>query len=379
MKDHLPQPFAEKIVNPSNFTMSSIYTMNDLEYTSDDSRKRIEMESNIMKWNEIVGVIWLDKQKKACFLVFPNSQRTCITLKISPRPKEKFIVIFKTINSVEPFSLHSYYRPLPCPTVKDEIAYPIKMVICANKYNELPEMCKTRPYIGIYGNEKIFEVQEMTTAVKALGGIHDRGFESNNIDYVLVHLDKINQINYLPRLIELKHVKCKFLQFGWDSMFPDTKFKEIFPQGGIVTVTPKVLYYREMNYLDRIWAVKNLQKITHNAVWNIHIHPNMVKCLENIAKQKRCKRAVESSIHLKSLYNLGRFDYFDGNEFSISQDDVSVHSLYNIMLRMHKIYARYFRHFVIVQDESEVNESNIQIPGVERMTFSEFRSIFGSH
>ncbi|CAG8515031.1 30159_t:CDS:2, partial [Gigaspora margarita] len=190
----------------------------------------------------------------SCFLVFPNSQRTCITLKISPHPKEKFIIIPKTINNVKPFSLHSYYRPLPCQTVKDEIAYLIKMVICANKYNELPEMCKTQPYIGIYGNKKIFEVQEMTTAVKALGGIHDKRFESNNIDYVL------------------------------------------------------------------------------------------------------------SSIHLKSLYNLGRFDYFDGNEFPISQDDVSVHSLYNIMLRMHKIYTRYFRHFVIVQDESEVNESNIQIP-----------------
>ncbi|CAG8632148.1 2592_t:CDS:2, partial [Dentiscutata heterogama] len=228
---------------------------------------------------------------------------------------------------------------------------------------ELAEMCKTRPHIGIYGNEKIIEVQEMITAVKALGGIHDRGFESNNIHYVLVHVDKINQINYIPRLIELKHMKCKFLQFGWDSMSPDPKFKEIFPQGGIVTITPKVLYYREMNYLDRIWAVKNLQKIANNAIWNIHIHPNMVKYLENIASQERCKRAVESSIHLKSLYNLGRFDYFDGNEFSISQDDVSVHSLYNVMLRLHKIYAGYFRHFVIVQDESEMNESNIQIPG----------------
>ncbi|CAG8792984.1 4733_t:CDS:2, partial [Cetraspora pellucida] len=118
-------------------------------------------------------------------------------------------------------------------------------------------MCKTQPYIGIYGNEKIIEVQEMIATVKALGGIHDKEFE-NKIDYVLVHVDKMNQINYIPHLIELKRTKCKFFQFGWDSMSPDPKFNEIFPQGGIVTVTPKVLYYREMNYLDRIWAVKNL-------------------------------------------------------------------------------------------------------------------------
>ncbi|CAG8788032.1 7129_t:CDS:1, partial [Racocetra fulgida] len=40
-------------------------------------------------------------------------------------------------------------------------------------------MCKTRPYVGIYGNEKTIEVQEMITAVKALGGIHDKEFENN--------------------------------------------------------------------------------------------------------------------------------------------------------------------------------------------------------
>ncbi|CAG8807869.1 11119_t:CDS:2, partial [Racocetra fulgida] len=67
-------------------------------------------------------------------------------------------------------------------------------------------------------------------------------------------------------------------------------------------------------------------------------------------------------IHLKSLYNLGRFDYFDDNESLVSEENISVHSLYNAMLRLHKIYAGYFRHFVIVQDESEVDESNIQIP-----------------
>ncbi|CAG8744007.1 17544_t:CDS:2, partial [Racocetra persica] len=364
MKDQLPQPFAEKIIDTSNLATHLIYTMNDLESASDASRKR-------------VGVIWLDKPKKICFLVFPNSQRTCITLKISPRPKEKFIVILKTIRGDEPFSIQSCYRPLPSPTVKDEIAYPIKMVVCANKYNELPEMCKIRPYVGIYGNEKIIEVQEMVAAVKALGGIQDKEFE-NNMSYVLIHVDKINQINYIPRLVELKRTKCKFLQFGWDSMSPDSKLKEIFPQGGIVTVTPKVLYYREVNYLDRIWAIKNLQKIANNAIWSIHIHPNMVKCLESIANQERCKRAVESSIHLKSLYNLGRFDYFDDNEILESEKNISAHSLYNAMLRLHKIYAGYFRHFVIVQDESEIDEPNIQIPGVERMTFSEFRSIFGS-
>ncbi|CAG8742818.1 5493_t:CDS:2, partial [Dentiscutata heterogama] len=37
MKDQLPQPFAEKIVDHSNFTKHSIYTMNDLESASDVS------------------------------------------------------------------------------------------------------------------------------------------------------------------------------------------------------------------------------------------------------------------------------------------------------------------------------------------------------
>ncbi|CAG8790502.1 15991_t:CDS:2, partial [Racocetra persica] len=245
MRNVLPQPYAERLVDPKDSIKYPIFLMDFIDDGNDNTRKTIETDLFGMKWNEIVGVIWLNDASNLCWLVFPNSQRTSTQLRIVPRPVEKFIIIPKTIYIDEntPFGYLDSLKQSDSQTVAitqdpiiqerltDDLYYATQVSILSNSYYALPELCRNNPRFGVFGPRENFEVREVIEAVKFFGGAHDQDFESPDLSLILIHVNYLDRVNSIPRLIDLKYKQdCKFHIFGCDLYSPDpVNLVECFP------------------------------------------------------------------------------------------------------------------------------------------------------
>ncbi|CAG8439549.1 3368_t:CDS:2, partial [Acaulospora colombiana] len=162
MINMLPQAYAERLVDandPENYPM---FTMNAVEHNS-TSKKNVEEENTLMKWNEIVGVIWLNKVEKLCWL------RVCI----------------------DDISNSRYTQPSDQDLLSDfrflsnETYHAVRLAILSNNYGALPDVCRNASNFAVFGPKDNFEVKEMIDACKGLKVNYDPSFSSDSIDLVL--------------------------------------------------------------------------------------------------------------------------------------------------------------------------------------------------
>ncbi|CAG8582180.1 11913_t:CDS:10 [Diversispora eburnea] len=387
LKFMLPQAYAEKLVDADDPFKYPMFSMNALEGHL-MSKKNIEDENTLMKWNEITGVIWLDNKGEMCWLVFPNSQRTCTTLAISPRPQEKFIIItkrfslkdqtFQTLTQLPPVDQLQSPMGSRYFNFNNKISYTTQLVIQSNDYYALPQICKNYSNFAIFGPKENFEVKEMIDACKDLGGNYVQEFLGDDIklydiNLVLIHVQFLNQINYIPRLIELKRKSyCKFHLFGWDLSSPNPiNLEEYFPNGCIVTITPKLLLS---------WGGD--QHTIKGGEWYIKIHPLLRNYLEHTFNKYQNQDADEALSYLEDHFRKKSFTFFDNEELNFLQGSVCdespfINKLHYMMTRYHNLHTKDLRHVIVIQDESEVDILCLPIQGVERMTLPEFQTIFG--
>ncbi|CAG8475862.1 16013_t:CDS:10 [Acaulospora morrowiae] len=388
MENMLPQAYAEKLVVANDPEKYPMFTMNAVE-NNPTSKKNVEEENTLMKWNEIVGVIWLDKAEKLCWLVFPNSQRTCVTLAISPRPSEKFIIIPRRIcvDDISDSSLINLSETDPLSDsrlLSNESYHMVQLVILSNNYTALPDICSNASNFAVFGPKDNFEVEEMVDACKGLNVNYDHDFSGDNIDLVLIHIQYFNQINYIPRLIELKHNPgCKFRLFGWNIVSADpVNLVECFPNGCVVTITPKLLLSWARDVIQRIRNITNQQRTENGGEWYIKVHPLLKSYLEYTFNKDQSREAEEALHYLNKHFQLGNFSYFNEEELyllqgSLENDSPFINKLHYMMTRYHNLNVRNLRHVIVIQDESEVGIFCLPIEGVERMTLPEFQSKFG--
>lgn len=144
-----------------------------------------------------------------CWFVFSNSQRTCTTLAISPRPQEKFIIIakrfssndqaFQTLTQLPPVDQCQSFIGLKC--FGNEISYATQLVIQSNDYYALPQICKNYSNFAIFGPKDNFEVKEMIEACRDLGGNYVRDFIGDDVKSVDINLVLVSYSISLNRMI----------------------------------------------------------------------------------------------------------------------------------------------------------------------------------
>ncbi|CAG8670333.1 17311_t:CDS:10 [Dentiscutata erythropus] len=377
MRNMLPQPYAERLVDPKDSIKYPMFLMDFIDDGNDNTRKAIEADLLGMKWNEIVGIIWLNDSSNLCWLVFPNSQRTSTQLRIVPRPIEKFIIIPKTIyidentpfgyiesiKQSDPQTVAITQNPIIQDRLTDDLYYATQVSILSNNYYALPELCRNNPYFGVFGSKEKFEVREIIEAI---------------------HVNYLNQINFIPRLIELKHKQdCKFHIFGCDLYSPDpVNLVECFSSGGIVTVTPQVfLSGRYNDIIQRVMDVCNKQLIEKNWKWTIKLYSEIGTMLDAMCTEQEYK-AYFTYTRFKNHMECQHFELFNDEEVKCieklqKQDPPMVKILYYIMTRIHNSHLTEFRHVILIQDDTEVELGVADVPGVERMLLTDFESIFG--
>ncbi|CAG8578152.1 2641_t:CDS:10 [Diversispora eburnea] len=282
MRNFIPQSYAESMIKNNNPVEYPMFTMGVTSVTK--SFIKSKEPKNNSESNGSIGTIWINEKEKLCWLVFPNYHRTSVILRLYPDPEETFILVTK----------------------------------------KLPENCKNdasdflkiqKPIVDINQN---FEVQKLIQCFINLGGIYDKNLKRKDISYYMIHVEKLNQICFIPHQIELKHTSCKFYIFGWNLEGSNPiDFYEIWSQegGGLVTTTPKVYL---TDKIDKICGIKN---------W----------------------------------------------------ENINVEVLYKTMVNMQSIHCKNYRHFILVIDESEKYEEmkfNC-VCGVEKLTFDIFEAKYG--
>ncbi|RIB28531.1 hypothetical protein C2G38_2028438 [Gigaspora rosea] len=400
MRNMIPQPYAERLVDPKDSAKYPIFLMDFVDDGNDNARKSIETDLLGMKWNEIVGVIWLNDGSNLCWLVFPNSQRTSTQLRIVPRPIEKFIIIPKTIyidenmpfgyvesiKQSDPQTVAITQNPIIQDRLSDDLYYATQVSILSNNYYALPELCRNNPCFGVFGSKEKFEVREIIEAVKFFGGLHDPEFKRPDLNLILIHVNYLNQVNFIPRLIDLKHKPdCKFHIFGCDLYSPDpVNLVECFPSGVIVTITPQV--FLSGRYSDIIQRVMDVCTKQFNLKWTIKLYSGIgtmldAMCNENYEYTQNTYFTYASQ-RFKTHLECKRFELFSDEEIKCieklqKQEPPMVKILYYIMTRIHNLNLTAFRHVILIQDDTEVELGVVDVPGVERMLLTDFESIFG--
>ncbi|RHZ88207.1 hypothetical protein Glove_25g24 [Diversispora epigaea] len=381
MRNFIPQGYAESMIKNNNPVEYPMFTMNVMSVTKGFIKNKVP--KNDSESNGSIGTIWINEKEKLCWLVFPNYHRTSIILRLYPNPTETFILVTKKLpencnNDASDFL--KIQKPIvDINRIGIEFTAALKMMIKKhsltsthtttqinnNNNNNNNEIC-----FRTFGHEKNFEVQKLIQCFINLGGIYDKNLERKDISYYMIHVEKLNQICFIPHQIELKHTSCKFYIFGWNLEGSNPiDFYEIWSQegGGLVTTTPKVYL---TNKIDKICGIKNWQRATNKVNLNITLHPNILKQNPDIKEIK----------YLQELYRKRKLNLFEKTDLINPKENVNVEVLYKTMVNMQSIHCKDYRHFILVIDESEKYERmkfNC-VCGVEKLTFDIFETKYGT-
>ncbi|RIB25418.1 hypothetical protein C2G38_2138776 [Gigaspora rosea] len=366
------------------------------------SKYNMRKEYMFMKENNIVGVIWLNKDKQRCLLAFAISNEICRFLQLRHKPNVPLILLEKTLLSQPSSSETSKYQKLfPRQMLDNNLDLQIcEIYLNYMEYFRLLEICKNPgvkillfvpdpKQVTVEGGQVIMkenlEVVEMEHALNCLGAVCVNTY-SDDIQYVLIHYLFEKQIYWIPNLIKLKRLpNCKFVGFGTNPN--NIKFwnlDEFFKQGGFVTATAP-LFVKGENVVFRILTVMNHQKqLYKDASWEFLLSKNVLDALD------RCCRLRSINSHnarlayysLIAKINMKKIRYFNPDEIfkynnSTDSPPSFLLSLHRIMMRVHSQQWKKYRHFIVLYDESEDLSQDLPIEGVELMTLREFEKDFG--
>ncbi|KAF0441108.1 hypothetical protein F8M41_003954 [Gigaspora margarita] len=342
------------------------------------SKYNMRKEYMFMKENNIVGVIWLNKDKQRCLLAFAISNDICRFLQLRHKPNVPLILLEKTLLSQPTSSEISKYQKLfPRQMMDNNLDLQIcEIYLNYMEYFRLLEICKNPgvkillfvpdpKQVTVEGGQVIMkenlEVVEMEHALNCLGAVCVNTY-SDDIQYVLIHYLFEKQIYWIPNLIKLKRL----------------------PNCGFVTATAP-LFVKGENVVFRILTVMNHQKqLYKDASWEFLLSKNVLDALD------RCCRLRSINSHnarlayysLIAKINMKKIRYFNPDEIfkynnSTDSPPSFLLSLHRTMMRVHSQQWKKYRHFIVLYDESEDLSQNLPIEGVELMTLREFEKDFG--
>ncbi|PKC72920.1 hypothetical protein RhiirA1_451803 [Rhizophagus irregularis] len=247
-------------------------------------------------------------------------------------------------------------------------------------YNDIiTKLCKKKPNFTVYARPKLGETDSIITVMKVLGANYFPNYDCDKMDLVLVHVLMLDQINFMPNLIKLKHQEqCKFLVYGWDFKQQEPiKFEEYFVSGGILSVTTRVLL-EEKNGLQRIFEVIEYQK-ENGVEWKILMDPEIKYCNYNLSALIDYDLKSNNSFD-ESGINFHYFDLFLWRKLK-KQNDNNISRIYYALLFSYsfEVEANIIkspRHCILIAHNKEMPFCP-KIPGVEVITLENFEETFG--
>ncbi|RIB01574.1 hypothetical protein C2G38_2127334 [Gigaspora rosea] len=249
-----------------------------------------------------------------------------------------------------------------------------EVMIQAESYDDvLPQICANNPKFTIYGNPQHSNHKAIIFCMKALGGKYFSidAIGDEILDLVLVEIFWLNQLNFMPNLIRLRHMKrCQFLVYGYDiKRLRAIKFESYFISGGYLAVSTKVIT-TESQSMERIFGTTQINR----GKWSILLNPKMKTHIDKLMdKDYGAFNAKIKSEEIK---------FFEEDLWEKSQqrhDNNEVGTLYWSLLIFYRTLAingNPPRHCVLIIHEDEMQLSHSQIPGVEVLTLKEFEKKF---
>ncbi|CAG8622674.1 8832_t:CDS:10, partial [Ambispora leptoticha] len=377
----LPLHYVEllfKETTPDMFQLS-MFTMEAPE-DNKKSMKMLEIESAMLKWNEMIGLIYLDKEETKCWMVVHTSKRTTEFFRLGERPQCPFFIISKIITVPK--------LPLVTPKDTDKAFFMSQnlhdpdmytagvLSIASEKGDEFRAICANRPKFMVFGPVDLAEVQEITSALKAFGGIECTNQPNEDITVIFVHLSMRKQIFFIDNFNAAKRKNsCRFYQFGWSLESGLYVLEEILKSG------KEVLRTKPNSTAHANEVVSQRKFVNPNENWKLVLVPQMhneLAAFENEWKLSYPNNPIRTPY--QRIYDLlikQKIRYLDDRELGPYGAACDFKTLYKTMLRMHTLYAQDHRHFVIVADTSEIElMQKCPIQGVEVLTDEDFIAQF---
>ncbi|CAG8561266.1 10163_t:CDS:10 [Ambispora gerdemannii] len=387
----LPLHYVEllfKETTPDMFQLS-MFTMEAPE-DNKKSMKMLEIESAMLKWNEMIGLIYLDKEETKCWMVIHTSTRTTEFFRLGERPPCPFFIISKTI------SIPKLPRVTPKDTdreffmsqnLHDPDMYMAGVLsIASEKGDEFRTICANKPKFMVFGPDDLAEIQEITSALKAFGGIECADQSNEDITVVFVHLSMRKQIFFIDNFNAIKRKNsCRFYQFGWSLESGLYVLEEILKSGkysrGIITFTKEVLRTKPNSTAHANEVVSQRRFVNPTENWKLVLVPQMhneLAAFENEWKLMYPNSPIRTPYQkIYDLLTKQKIRYLDDQELGPYGTACDFKTLYKTMLRLHTLYAQDHRHFVIVADTSEIElMQKCPIQGVEIFSDEDFIARF---
>ncbi|CAG8467935.1 8406_t:CDS:10 [Acaulospora morrowiae] len=389
MKHYITLPYAFELINPN--TDENLYLIEPIQKPT--SIRNINEEYIFMRDNEIasihfVGVSWLNDEKTRCWLIFPNTSRLIERLKLTTRPIVPYIICEKTLsNSMTIAKEHE--RIFDHETIQNNPSLrDIETFIWINNYHEIMKICENPGirYMNFAPDpDRCPEIKEMNNVLDYLGAVYNKDY---NDDIGLIHSFYEKQVLFMPNLMELKRLpNCKFRGYGVNPQTRESSnFVEFFPQGGFLTVTTAV-FVKEQEVISRVLAVmKHQNKIYNDSKWELVLNENILGYLAHVATsmETQCLNAKIAYLDLVMHAKANKVRYFTEQEIfkitmEIDEPPTMLLSLHRTMIRIHTMYWKERRHFILIYDSSEDKSNLVPLNGVEQMTLEEFENQFGDH
>ncbi|CAG8723606.1 17551_t:CDS:10 [Dentiscutata erythropus] len=241
----------------------------------------------------------------------------------------------------------------------------LRMLLIPYNIPEKQKNCMDLSKQLVLGIEKMDDIDhfmgEVMLQAEALGGkyfpIDAIGDET--LDLVLVEVFWLNQLNFMPNLIRLKHMKrCQFLVYGYDiKRLQPIKFEPFFAPGGLLAVSTKVIT-ADSQSVERIFGTAQI----NSGKWSILLNPKMKSHFDKIMDKNYGV--------FNAKFKSGEINFFEKDLWKKSQQrhgKNEVGSLYWTLLIFYRtlmVNGNPPRHCILIIHEDEVQLSRSQIPGV---------------
>ncbi|GES96048.1 hypothetical protein GLOIN_2v1761279 [Rhizophagus clarus] len=341
----------------------------------------LKEEQNHMMFHKLVALIRLENDYNGLHLFVFSDYRWIYKNQFN---QEHLLLMARNIEITQNYLLaqQSLTKVLGNETTCDANYYKAKTELFAcDYYNDtIIKLCKQKPNFTVYARPQLGETDSIITAMKILGANYFPNYNCDKMDLVLVHVLMLDQMNFMPNLINLKHQEwCKFFVYGWDFKQRDPiKFEEYYVSGGILSVTTRVLL-EEKNGLQRISKVVEYQK-EQDAEWKVLMDPEIRYNNYNLNALIDHDLSNNNSLN-ESVINFHYFDIFLWRKLK-KQNDNNISRLYYALLFSYSfeveanVKKKPPRHCILIAHNKEMSFKP-KIPGVEVISLENFEEIFG--
>ncbi|KAG9284703.1 hypothetical protein G9A89_002934 [Geosiphon pyriformis] len=314
------------------------------------SARRLKAEADSLKWNEMVGMIFLDEEgQKYCWFAFYTTARTCDFFAL-PKLRAPFFLISRKITNPRPRHLEINSPELL--QILSTNLFDVKICMAAlfsletRRGEQLRLICESRPAFVVFGGIEHSEVEDIICAAKGFGGHYFKEAENQNITAIFSD--------------------CHFYIFGWEiGEKHEYIIEEVFKPGGKVTFTTNLVQLEPnvVQKVNQILMQRNYFRPKEN--WEIVLHPQVQNRLERITTKWLLSNPECPYFDIWDLKDFGKLKILEDIDVLPCERGGSCQDLYKTMLRQHTIYHAKYRHFIVLARAEEIERCPpLPIPGV---------------